>query len=155
MSNATLVRRPLGFTLIELLVFIVIVSVGLTGILSVMDTAVKSSADPMVRKQTLAIAESLMEEIVLKDYANPAGSSAASSRATFTAVGDYDGYSTSGGIVDQAGVPVSGLGGYNISPPVSVAASTNLNGVAAQKITVSVTAPGATVLSLSGYRSNY
>src|ERR1035437_6169769 len=62
-----------GFTLIELIIFIVVVSVGLAGILSVMNTVVKSSADPMVRKQTLAIAESLLEEILLKDYADPNG----------------------------------------------------------------------------------
>jgi hypothetical protein len=37
---------------------------------------------------------------------------------------------------------------------VTVLASSDLNGVAAKKITVSVTGPGGTI-SLSGYRSNY
>ena len=56
-----------GFTLIELIIFIVVVAAGLAGILSVMNTVVKSSADPMIRKQTIAIAESLLEEILLKE----------------------------------------------------------------------------------------
>ena len=60
-----------GFTLIELIIFIVVVAAGLAGILSVMNTVVKSSADPMIRKQTIAIAESLLEEILLKEYCDP------------------------------------------------------------------------------------
>jgi len=49
----------------------VVVSVALAGILSVMNTVVKSSADPMVRKQSIAIAESLLEEILLKNCCDP------------------------------------------------------------------------------------
>lgn len=52
-----------GLTLIELLIFIVVVSVALVGVLMVFNTAVRGSADPMVRKQALAIAESLLTEI--------------------------------------------------------------------------------------------
>lgn len=54
---------PRGLTLIELLIFIVVVSVALVGVVMVLNTAVRSSADPMVRKQALAIAESLLAEI--------------------------------------------------------------------------------------------
>ena len=56
-------RAQSGLTLIELIVFIVIVSVGMAGILVTYDTVVRSSADPLVRKQALAIAESLLLEI--------------------------------------------------------------------------------------------
>lgn len=52
-----------GISLIELIVFIVIVGVGLAGITVTYDTVVRHSADPMVRKQALAIAESLLLEI--------------------------------------------------------------------------------------------
>ncbi|MCC6709065.1 MAG: type II secretion system protein [Gammaproteobacteria bacterium] len=52
-----------GATLPELIMFIVIVSVSVVGILSVLDFSVRHSADPMVRKQMLAIAESLLEEV--------------------------------------------------------------------------------------------
>ncbi|KKW14203.1 MAG: hypothetical protein UY54_C0021G0001, partial [Parcubacteria group bacterium GW2011_GWA2_50_10b] len=50
-----------GLTLIELIMFIVIVSVGLAGILLVINTVVKSSADPVVRKQSIAMADAILE----------------------------------------------------------------------------------------------
>jgi hypothetical protein len=52
------------------------------------------------------------------------------------------------------GSSVAGLGTYNIAPAVAVAATTDLTGVTARKITVSVTGPGGTI-RLTGYRSNY
>jgi MSHA pilin protein MshD len=150
--------RQQGFTLIELIIFIVVVSAGLAGILLVINTVVKSSADPMVRKQTVAIAESLLEEILLKEYAKPDGSTVAGygatgwSRSQFDCVDDYNNYTTSTGIVDMLGSSV-GLGSYNITPPVTVAAAT-LGSLTVKKITVKVTGPGGEI-SLSGYRSNY
>lgn len=60
--------RQAGISLVELVMFIVIVSVGVVGILSVMNVTTKSSADPMIRKQALAIAESLLEEIELQPF---------------------------------------------------------------------------------------
>jgi len=57
-----------GLSLIELLVFIVVVGIAVTGVLSVYSLNVRSSADPMVRKQALAIAESLLEEVLAKPY---------------------------------------------------------------------------------------
>lgn len=56
-------RHQLGLTLVELIVFIVIVSVGLAGILATYNTVVRGSPDPIVRKQALAIAESMLLEI--------------------------------------------------------------------------------------------
>lgn len=60
--------RQQGISLIELIMFIVIVSVGIAGILSVMNLTTKASADPLIRKQALAIAESLLEEIALQPF---------------------------------------------------------------------------------------
>ena len=57
-----------GISLIELIMFIVIVSVALAGILLVMNVTTRSSADPVVRKQALAIAESLLEEAELMPF---------------------------------------------------------------------------------------
>lgn len=52
-----------GVTLIELIVFIVIVSAALAGVLKVLEVTSKSSVDPLLQKQALAIAESLLIEI--------------------------------------------------------------------------------------------
>ena len=57
-----------GISLVELVIFIVVVSIGVVGILSVMNVTTKSSADPRIRKQALAIAESLLEEIELQAF---------------------------------------------------------------------------------------
>ena len=59
-----------GLTLIELVIYIVVVLVGLTGVLTVLDTTVRGSADPVVRKQALALAEAMLEEVLAKDYQN-------------------------------------------------------------------------------------
>lgn len=159
-------RQQRGFTLMEVILFIVVVSAGLAGILSVSTTVVKSSADPMARKQTIAIAESLLEEILLKEYCDPdtvdhstnpstcGAHTTEASRNLYDDVDDYHGYTTTGGITDVLGSAAPGLGAYNIAPAVVVAASTDLTGVAAKKITVSVTGPSGTI-TLSGYRSNY
>lgn len=57
-----------GISLVELIMFIVIVSIALAGILLVMDTVTKGSADPLIHKQSLAIAESLLEEVELMPF---------------------------------------------------------------------------------------
>ena len=97
-------RHARGFTLIELIIFIVVISVGLTGIMLVVDTVVASSADPLVRKQSVSIAESMLAEILLKDYANPEEGYTGTIRSLFDDIGDYAGYSTSAGIADQSGL---------------------------------------------------
>jgi MSHA pilin protein MshD len=151
-------KRNRGFTLIEVIIFIVVVAVGLVGILSVMDTSVRSSADPMVRKQTLAIAESMLEEILQKEFADPDGNNAGEAgRADWDNVADYNGYATAAGIEDSAGTAVPNLGDYNIAPPVVVALAAgadnaNLIAAGARRVTVSVTGPGGTI-TLVGYRA--
>ena len=82
MSTDSTGRRPLvrqhGLTLIELVVFIVIVGVAVAGILSVMMVTTSHSADPQRRKQALAIAEGLLEEIELArfTYCDPSDANA-------------------------------------------------------------------------------
>lgn len=60
--------RQAGVSLIELVMFIVIVSVALAAILLVMNTVTRGSADPLIHKQSLAIAESLLEEVELMPF---------------------------------------------------------------------------------------
>jgi MSHA pilin protein MshD len=60
--------RHAGISLIELIIFIVIISVALTGILLVMNQTTAHSADPLLHKQAIAAAESLLEEVQLQDF---------------------------------------------------------------------------------------
>jgi MSHA pilin protein MshD len=61
--GVTQAKQQLGVTLVELVVFMVIVSVALVGVLKVLDITNRGSVDPLVRKQAISIAESLLLEI--------------------------------------------------------------------------------------------
>jgi MSHA pilin protein MshD len=61
-------RSQSGISLIELIVFILVVSIAVTGILSVMSSTAAHSADPVVRKQAIAIAEGLLEEVAAQPF---------------------------------------------------------------------------------------
>lgn len=78
-----------GFTLIELIVFIVIVSVALVGTLTILNATSGASADPMVRKQLLAAAEALLEEVQSQPFTfcSPDDSNAATAINPTTGVG--------------------------------------------------------------------
>src|SRR5436190_9037195 len=60
--------RHSGISLIELILFIVIVSVAVAGVLLAFRLSVQKSADPLVRKQAIAVAESLLEEVQLMPF---------------------------------------------------------------------------------------
>jgi MSHA pilin protein MshD len=57
-----------GITLIEQIFFIVVVSIAMVGVLAVLNTTSRSSADTLVRKQALAIAEAVLEEVQLMSF---------------------------------------------------------------------------------------
>lgn len=83
--------RPLsserGISLIELIMFIVIISVALAGILGVMNRVTGHSADTLIRKQSLAIAESLLEEVGLMPFTYCDPDDANATTATSAVVG--------------------------------------------------------------------
>jgi MSHA pilin protein MshD len=61
-------RAEHGVSLVELIVFIVIVSIGVAGVVGALSMATRASADPMIQKQALAIAEALLEEVQLQPF---------------------------------------------------------------------------------------
>jgi MSHA pilin protein MshD len=133
-----------------------------------------------VHKQALAIAEAMLEEVLLQPFTycdpdDPAAATALgpsdckspekighegearlSTTSPFDNVNDYDGFTMSGGIVNIAGDPIPGLADYSVS--VSVAAQ-GLGGVPASDallVTVTVThVPSNVSLRLDGYRTRY
>ncbi len=156
--NLRLASRPnqRGTTLIELIMFIVIVGAALAGILQVMNLTTGHSADAMLRKQSLAIAESLLEEIELMPftYCDPNDANAASAGSTagcasmsqdvitgptpststrgsltnpFNNVADYSNYQMTG-ITDVTGAAIAGLSGYKASVNIARAGTALLGG---------------------------
>lgn len=177
-------RRQTGVTLIELVVFIVVVSVGLAGILGVLSLVNRDTVNPMLQKQQLAIAESLLEEIQSKPYtfcdpddanietaANAAGCAGApqglapaggESRydpaSPFDNVGDYNGFVMNGiRLPTDASTLVAGLERY--SARVEIVHAGTVLGLAedadAVRIDVTVGAPSMPDLTLTGYRFRY
>lgn len=152
------VRREKGLTLIEMVVAIVVIGVGLAGVLAAFQAVVRGSADPLARKQMLAVAEQMMEEITLQPFAAAAPVATAvnaCARNAFNDIRDYDGYATTGGYCDVDGSPVLNLAGYDVAVAVDTAAT--LNGIGAgeaARITVSVS-HGTDHFSLVGWRTFY
>ena len=60
--------RIRGLSLVEQIVFIVVVGVAVTGVLAALNVSTRASADPMVQKQALAIAEAVLEEVQLQPF---------------------------------------------------------------------------------------
>ena len=176
-------RAQSGLTLIELIFFIVIVGGALAGVLSVLNVTTKSSADPLVRKTMLTIAQALMEEVQAlpftycdPDDANAQTATSASvgapgcattaevigpeigeSRSLFDNVNDYHGLVLNP-ITDVTGnaFPVAG---YRAEIAVSNDAGFGPSGLtppsaAVLRIAVTVTKDGDS-FTLEGYRTRY
>jgi MSHA pilin protein MshD len=140
-------------TLIELVIAILILGTGLAGVLMAYSSVVRGSADPVVERQMVAIAEELLEEIQLKPYASAANTAPGGcARHTWNDIGDYNGYTTSGQICTIDGTAIAALAGYSVSVTVQPA---TLGGVAAaRRIRVTVTR-GSDSVTLTGWRVDY
>ena len=148
-------RRNAGVTLVELIVALVIMGVALAGMVAVYTATTRSSVDPVIVQQMQAIADNMMEEILMKpftplDPAAPAGGA----RINFDCVMDYNGYATTG-IQDVEGNAIPGLQRYSVAVVVKPIA---LTGVAANadslRVVVTVSMAGADPVVLTGWRTN-
>ena len=122
-------------------------------------SSVRGGADALTGKQMVAIAEEMMEEILLRPFGNgviAAGGGGmacggTASRAAFARVGDYNGYQTTG-ICDIDGDAVPGLATYGVTV---VVVPMVLGGVAnSLRVTVTVVGGGQTLV-LDGFRTDY
>jgi MSHA pilin protein MshD len=171
--------RHAGVTLVELVVSIVVISIGLAGILLVMNRNTTSSADPVVQHQAVAIAEAYLEEILAQNFCDPGstctpgpGNTPGSAncqvctdpkeggvRNLLNNVCDYDGVSDSPPVsLNQGGAPINSLTGYTAN--VQVSTNDSLNGLAGNqcqvlRVDVTVTGAGGVGYTLTGYRTNY
>lgn len=144
--------RARGFTLLETIMAIVIIGVGVAGVLSVFNVNVRHSADPVVRKQLMAIAEEMLEEIALRPFVvGTVQTSAACGRADFDELGDYHLYPANHRVCDVEGVPIAALANYWMEVRVS---DVTLDTVPARRIEVEVR-QGAETLTLVTWRTNF
>ncbi|MGK5078922.1 type IV pilus modification PilV family protein [Janthinobacterium sp. HLX7-2] len=172
-------RAQAGVSLIELVLFIVIVGVAVTAILGVMSLTTRNSADPQMRKQALAIAEGMLDEIEGARFTfcavdDPAAETAtgvadcavaeangiqsAATQRPYDNVNDYVGKDGSAMTyaTDVAGNPFSAIAGQ-YAATVSIN-SIALNGITAPNvlhIQVSVAYGDKQQVVLDGYRTRY
>ena len=151
--------RSAGVTLVELIVALVIMGVALAGMVAVYTATTRSSVDPVIVQQMQAIADNMMEEILMKPFAKGPGTGA---RINYDDVRDYQGYdSGTQGIPDVEGNVIAGLERYRVV--VAVAESGGLPNVpSADALLVSVTVTDMRAaasdpsgkITLTGWRTN-
>ena len=156
--------RNAGVTLVELIVALVIMGVAVAGVVAVYASTTRASVDPVIVQQMQAIADNMMEEILLKPYApGPApGAGAGGARLNFDDVRDYDGYGQAlKGIRDVEGNGIPGLERYTVLVTVTSTGLTNIPGTDALQIVVRVgvngSGPGTGLpdpVLLTGWRTN-
>lgn len=152
-------KYQFGVTLVELIVFLVIVSVAIAGVLKTLEIANRSSVDPMLGKQALAIAESLLTEVEQQafTYCDPddANANVATTSAGCASTSQDNGGSTLGpvpstesrysatnpfdNVADYNGFTMPGGGCAGICNPGSTTPIASLTGYAAS---VSITRAG-------------
>lgn len=170
-----------GLTFIELIFFIVIVSFGLAGILSVLNVNSSRSADPLVRKQMLSMAEGIMEEVRAQAFtwcdpddpnastatsaANCTGGAGGANDQLMTAptAGETRGHATTpwdhvmdynGAVINTSLAGTAFPAGYAATVQVQQQALGTVPAGASLLIRVTVTR-GGDALVLEGYRTRY
>ena len=146
--------RERGVTLVELVVFIVLVGVAMAGVFAAFNTITAASSDPQVRKQALAIAESLMEEIELMPFTfcDPDDANAATATNSSLGAGGCATLSEDTAIGPEAGEsrynpsqPYDNVSDYNsfaMSPGIQDITNTTISGLGAYSATVTITQVG-------------
>lgn len=203
--NHIKLKHQLGVTLVELVVFMVIVSVALVGVIKVLDITNRGSVDPLVRKQAISIAESLLLEVEQQpftlcdpedanaatalttadctggaaasqdkggaDFDSPTPNTGTSAESRYSATYPFDNVADYGGFTmpdtNCAGIcspgnntPLTGLNGYTATVTITRVGNADpfaaipLNAAVLQ-ISVRVTGPANTDVTLNGYRFRY
>lgn len=171
-------RRQHGLSLIELIMFIVIVGAALAGVLTVFNVTIRHSGDPMIRKQALAVAEAVLEEVILQPftwcdpddtaaatataYADCSVATAAQNTATAKAGETRGGATPLDNVFDYNGEAIStniaggGATLYVANVTVAPAALNDITAASDAALLITVTvASGSETIQLQGYRSRY
>lgn len=146
-------NRAAGVTLIELVVFIVVLGIALVAMMLLFSQFNRASVDPLIRKQALALAASLLDEVQLQPYtfcdpddvnvhtatASPGGGCAVDealgaegetryAAPRFDNVSDYHGFAMAGAAIRTVDdpTPIAGLADYSVSVSVAQIAPNEL-----------------------------
>jgi MSHA pilin protein MshD len=155
-------NRVAGVTLIELVMAIAIIGIAMAGVMTLFMVTSRNSAEPMVQEQAQLVAESYLDEILLKKFYDPDTDSvcpaAEASRANYDNVCDYN--LASHPPADQFGTAIAELSAYRVVVAVTNAGVTlgtvnNTGAIRVLRVDVTVTGPGNASVTLTGYRTNY
>lgn len=150
-------KRQAGMTLVELVITIVIVGIAAAALYSAMAAIGGRSADPLLRQQSLVIAEAYLEEILLQPFLDPSDAvcpAAPANRVNFDNVCDYNGLNDNGAR-DSRGQAIAALANYRVQVMATQQAWAGLAASDALLVQVTVTDPAGQVLRLDGYRARY
>jgi MSHA pilin protein MshD len=157
-----------------LIIFIVVVSIGLTGVMIAFNQTVKFSSDPALEKQAQLIAEATLNEILQKDFQNDiadptntsttlgctpsttpsCNSNSWTDRQNYNDVDDFIGFSKTGLMQLDGITPIVGFAAYTLTVGVVKTALSGIPSADSKLITVTITGNGHTA-TLTGYRTNY
>jgi MSHA pilin protein MshD len=139
-----------GFTLIELIISIVVIGAAVGGVMLLVANVAARSVDPMIQTQAVYVAQSYLEEALLRPYDGSAD--CGGSRDQWQGVLAYDCINAQIP-TDQQGNGLPGLSAYRVTVSVSDSA---LGGAAARRVEVLVSHASQPInLSLVGYRAAY
>lgn len=157
-------RRSRGLTLIELVVAITLIGVVGGALVASFGWLSGRGVDPLMQRQALAVAESMLGEVMAQgvavsdpdggaDGAGPeAGESRTDGANPFDHVNDYDGFDQTG-VTTLDGSAVPGLGAYRVRVSVSPQA---VGGMAADQgwwVEVTVDDPAGRAVVLAAWRA--
>jgi MSHA pilin protein MshD len=133
-----------GISLVELVVFIGIISVGLGGILGVMNYMTRASADPLAQKQALAIAEAYLEEVLAMPftYCDPDDAHAATAQSA-NAVSMLD--------ATRCAATLEGMGAEGETRGIGTTPYDNVNDYSSLATGVPTSVDGAAIGGLGAY----
>ena len=147
--------RSGGFTLIEIIIAIVVIAAALTGIFAAIINSTARSADPMIQTQAIILAETYLEEAMLKAYSDPDGVAEGCGvpRHQWDDVQDYNCLAAPTAAADHLGNTLPGLNPYRVAMTVTDQA---VAGTTVRRIEVSVTHTGVGIdVRIAGLKGSY
>jgi len=173
-------KQQYGFTLIELVVFIVVLAVGLTGTVLVINQTVANAPKAMMHIRAMEIAQAYLDEISTKRFdentgqgglpvcdsptpvapitpcSNVMGPEGSETRNIFNDVDDYHGTNDSPP-VDASGITNADYVGYGVQISISYAGNdlALANNRFAKRINLVITSPFGDQIPVSYYRTNF